>query len=74
MVATLSLNVIRSAGKALVGRGSFGWFDNEVAFEVRGAPALLQHHEEALCRATRKRFLLLPCCHPHTIIIQCSVV
>ncbi|GLI66383.1 hypothetical protein VaNZ11_010174 [Volvox africanus] len=36
MCATLTLNLSRSAGKALQGKGSFGWFDKEVAFEQIG--------------------------------------
>ena len=34
MCSVLTLNLSRSAGKALLGQGSFGWFDKEVAFEV----------------------------------------
>lgn len=48
MVATLSLNVVRSAGKALVGRGAFGWFDNEVAFEVGGQSDQQSDQQKAL--------------------------
>ncbi|KAG2428222.1 hypothetical protein HXX76_011901 [Chlamydomonas incerta] len=36
MCAVLTLNLSRSAGKALLGQGSFGWFDKEVAFEQIG--------------------------------------
>lgn len=35
MCSILTLNLSRSAGKALLGKGSFGWFDKEVTFEVR---------------------------------------
>uniref|UniRef100_A0A7R9VET4 Chloride channel protein n=1 Tax=Chlamydomonas euryale TaxID=1486919 RepID=A0A7R9VET4_9CHLO len=34
MMATLALNVSKSAGKWLLGSGSFGWFEEDVAFEV----------------------------------------
>mmetsp|Transcript_13128 Transcript_13128/g.35103 ORF Transcript_13128/g.35103 Transcript_13128/m.35103 type:complete len:785 (-) Transcript_13128:79-2433(-) len=34
MCATLALNLSKSAGAALTGRGHFGWFDSEVAFEA----------------------------------------
>jgi chloride channel 7 len=34
MMATLALNLSKSAGKWLLGYGNFGWFDQEVAFEV----------------------------------------
>ncbi len=34
MCSILTLNLSRSAGKALLGKGSFGWFDKEVTFEV----------------------------------------
>ncbi|EFJ51659.1 hypothetical protein VOLCADRAFT_56749, partial [Volvox carteri f. nagariensis] len=36
MCATLTLNLSRSVGKALQGKGTFGWFDKEVAFEQIG--------------------------------------
>ncbi|PNW78323.1 hypothetical protein CHLRE_09g402051v5 [Chlamydomonas reinhardtii] len=36
MCSVLTLNLSRSAGKALLGQGSFGWFDKEVAFEQIG--------------------------------------
>lgn len=35
MCATLALNLSKSAGRALLGYGSFGLFDEEVTFEVR---------------------------------------
>ena len=35
MCATLTLNISKSALRALMGGGHFGWFDQEVAFEVR---------------------------------------
>lgn len=35
MCATLTLNLSRSAGKALIHSGSFGWF-NQVRQEARG--------------------------------------
>lgn len=34
MCAVLSLNLARSAGKAMIGQGYFGWFDREVVYEV----------------------------------------
>ncbi|KAF8068428.1 clcD [Scenedesmus sp. PABB004] len=34
MCATLTLNLSRSAGKAIFHSGSFGWFNQEVAFEA----------------------------------------
>jgi hypothetical protein len=39
MCSVLSLNLCRSAGKALLGKGHFGWFDSDVTFEVRGRGA-----------------------------------
>jgi hypothetical protein len=33
--ATLALNLSKSAVAAMVGRGIFGWFEKELAFEVR---------------------------------------
>jgi hypothetical protein len=32
--ATLALNLSKSALAAAMGKGHFGWFDKEVAFEV----------------------------------------
>lgn len=34
MCATLTLNLSRSAGKALIHSGSFGWFNQDIAFEA----------------------------------------
>ncbi len=34
MSATLSLNLLRSAGKALLHSGVFGWFNEDIAFEA----------------------------------------
>ncbi|KAG2489363.1 hypothetical protein HYH03_012193 [Edaphochlamys debaryana] len=36
MCAVLTLNLSRSAGKAMIGKGTFGLFDKEVAFEQAG--------------------------------------
>ncbi len=40
MCATLTLNLSRSAGKALFHSGSFGWFNQDVVFE---AGAVIMH-------------------------------
>ena len=34
MCTVLSLNLLKSAAQAILGSGHFGWFDQEVAFEV----------------------------------------
>jgi hypothetical protein len=34
MCAVLTLNLCRSAGKAALGKGHFGWFNSDVTFEV----------------------------------------
>ena len=34
MCSVLSLNLFRSAGKAVLGQGHFGWFNSDVTFEV----------------------------------------
>lgn len=36
MSAVMTLNLLRSAGMALIGTGKFGWFSEDVEFEVRG--------------------------------------
>lgn len=38
MCAVLTMNLSKSATKALLGQGHFGWFDKDVAFEVRAVP------------------------------------
>jgi hypothetical protein len=39
-VATLTINLSKSAVAAMTGRGHFGWFEREIAFEVRGRVAV----------------------------------
>ncbi|GAX85776.1 hypothetical protein CEUSTIGMA_g13191.t1 [Chlamydomonas eustigma] len=43
MCATLALNISKSALKAFTGSGQFGWFDQEVAFEVQAGMSFSSH-------------------------------
>lgn len=61
--ATLALNLSKSLGAAITGRGHFGWFDKEVAFEV--GPILRP--------ATCVPVLMMPVCIKHFLHLLCRI-